>query len=96
MGQYVAKHVAEERAGEFLDPDRNHAILERTGPGIWSDSVHDYLRQVCCGGRFSVRVCLWPLYVACDGATCVCQLPHDGQDSEAFFTVVCRQHSSAP
>jgi hypothetical protein len=46
MGQYVAKHVAEERAGEFLDPDRDHAILERTGPGIWSDSVHDYLRQV--------------------------------------------------
>ena len=46
MGQYVAKHVAEERAGEFLDPDRDHAILERTGPGIWSDSVHDYLKQV--------------------------------------------------
>lgn len=52
MGQYVAKHVAEERAGEFLDPDRNHAILERTGPGIWSDSVHDYLRQV---GNVSVE-----------------------------------------
>lgn len=48
MGQYVAKHVAEERAGEFVDPDRDHAILERTGPGIWSDSVHDYLLQVRC------------------------------------------------
>eukprot|EP00878_Enallax_costatus_P003344 GHUV01003552.1.p1 GENE.GHUV01003552.1~~GHUV01003552.1.p1 ORF type:complete len:731 (+),score=251.47 GHUV01003552.1:314-2506(+) len=45
MGQYVAAHVAEEKRGEFIDPDRNHAILERTGPGIWSSSVHDYIRE---------------------------------------------------
>lgn len=49
MGQYVAAHVAEEHAGDFLDPDRDHAILERTGPGIWSDSVHNYLKQVWPG-----------------------------------------------
>lgn len=58
MGQYVAKHVAEEQAGDFVDADRDHAILERTGPGIWSDSVHDYLKQV---RRFpaSVTVHCW-------------------------------------
>lgn len=48
MGEYVARHVADEAAGAFVDPDRDHAILERTGPGIWSDSVHDHLRKVRC------------------------------------------------
>ncbi|KAF8056212.1 HOC1 [Scenedesmus sp. PABB004] len=43
MGRYVAAHVAEEAAGRYVDPDRDHAILERTGPGIWSSSVHDYI-----------------------------------------------------
>lgn len=46
MGRYVTQHVAKERAGLIRHHVRNHAILERTGPGIWSDSVHDYLRQV--------------------------------------------------
>lgn len=77
MGQYVAQHVAEERAGEFVDPDRNHAILERTGPGIWSDSVHDYLRQV---GWVS-------LYVHCvrDGGDACASHPH----SVCSSTVAC-------
>jgi hypothetical protein len=45
MGDYVRAHVAKEASGEFFDPDRNHAILERTGPGIWSSSVHDYILE---------------------------------------------------
>jgi mannosyltransferase OCH1-like enzyme len=45
MGEYVRQHLTKEAAGEFFDPDRDHAILERTGPGIWSSSVHDYLSQ---------------------------------------------------
>jgi hypothetical protein len=45
MGEYVKHHVAKEQSGEFFDPDRNHAILERTGPGIWSSSVHDYIME---------------------------------------------------
>ncbi|GBF96338.1 alpha-1,6-mannosyltransferase subunit [Raphidocelis subcapitata] len=45
MGDYVAAHVEAEAAGSLVEEDRDHAILERTGPGIWSSSVHDYLRQ---------------------------------------------------
>jgi hypothetical protein len=51
MGQYIADHVREEAAGEFVDPDRDHAILERTGPGIWSSSVHDYIKEFGSGVR---------------------------------------------
>lgn len=45
MGDYVARHVAEESSGQFVDADRDHSILERTGPGIWSSSVHDFLLE---------------------------------------------------
>jgi hypothetical protein len=76
MGQYVAQHVKEEAAGEFLDPDRDHAILERTGPGIWSSSVHDYIAEygvrvedLVAGGKVGdVRVLPQPVF-GCASAT---------------------------
>lgn len=45
MGEYVRRHVANEAAGIIHYADRDHAILERTGPGIWSSSVADYLNE---------------------------------------------------
>jgi hypothetical protein len=45
MGDYIKRHIEREASGAFSDPDRDHAILERTGPGIWSSSVHDYLEE---------------------------------------------------
>ena len=45
MGDYIKHHLEKEAFGAFSDPDRDHAILERTGPGIWSSSVHDYVRE---------------------------------------------------
>jgi hypothetical protein len=47
MGDYVQRRVDAEAAGAAGggDQDRDHAILERTGPGIWSRSVHDYIRE---------------------------------------------------
>eukprot|EP00775_Hariotina_reticulata_P014304 gene14304-31_t len=45
MGEYVTKHVRQEADGDFLDPNHDHAILERTGPGIWSSSITDYLQK---------------------------------------------------
>lgn len=77
MGQYVAVHVAEEKHGEFIDPDRNHAILERTGPGIWSSSVHDYIKEagsqsveeLVAGGKVGdVRILPQPVF-GCASAT---------------------------
>lgn len=76
MGQYVAQHVKEEAAGEFVDPDRDHAILERTGPGIWSSSVHDYISEhgvnvedLVAGGKVGdVRVLPQPVF-GCASAT---------------------------
>eukprot|EP00879_Flechtneria_rotunda_P001545 GHRR01001703.1.p1 GENE.GHRR01001703.1~~GHRR01001703.1.p1 ORF type:complete len:752 (+),score=308.39 GHRR01001703.1:312-2567(+) len=77
MGQYVADHVAQEAAGDFVDPDRDHAILERTGPGIWSSSVHNYIReqgaisieQLVAGGLVGdVRVLPQPV-LGCASAT---------------------------
>lgn len=76
MGQYIAQHVQEEAAGEFVDPDRDHAILERTGPGIWSSSVHDYIAEynvrvedLVAGGRVGdVRVLPQPVF-GCASAT---------------------------
>lgn len=77
MGDYVAAHVVEEQQGQFVDPDRNHAILERTGPGIWSSSVHDYIsqaggltmEQLVAGGRVGdVRVLPQPVF-GCASAT---------------------------
>jgi hypothetical protein len=44
MGDYIGRRVDAEAAGTVAEEDRDHAILERTGPGIWSSSVHDYLR----------------------------------------------------
>jgi hypothetical protein len=44
MGDYISRRVQAEAAGAVSEGDRDHAILERTGPGIWSSSVHDYLR----------------------------------------------------
>ncbi|KAF6260812.1 hypothetical protein COO60DRAFT_1637322 [Scenedesmus sp. NREL 46B-D3] len=77
MGQYVAQHVREEAAGEYVDPDRDHAILERTGPGIWSSSVHDYIAEnggvrvedLVAGGKVGdVRVLPQPVF-GCASAT---------------------------
>jgi hypothetical protein len=76
MGQYIAHHVKEEAAGEFVDPDRDHAILERTGPGIWSSSVHDYIAEynvrvedLVAGGKVGdVRVLPQPVF-GCASAT---------------------------
>lgn len=77
MGEYVAAHVAEEQQGQFIDPDRNHAILERTGPGIWSSSVHDYIKEagslsveeLVAGGKVGdVRVLPQPVF-GCASAT---------------------------
>ena len=45
MGDYIAARLDAEAAGKVREDDRDHAILERTGPGIWSSSVHDYLRE---------------------------------------------------
>jgi hypothetical protein len=44
MGEYIRRRVDAEAAGAVPADERDHAILERTGPGIWSSSVHDYLR----------------------------------------------------
>ncbi|KAI8473437.1 MAG: hypothetical protein J3K34DRAFT_499751 [Monoraphidium minutum] len=58
MGDYIGARLAEEAGaaaaaaatgGAAPEADRDHAILERTGPGIWSRSVHDYIREH--GGR---------------------------------------------
>jgi hypothetical protein len=78
MGQYIADHVREEAVGKFLDPDRDHAILERTGPGIWSSSVHDYIKEygngvrveeLVAGGKVGdVRVLPQPVF-GCASAT---------------------------
>jgi hypothetical protein len=78
MGQYIADHVKEEASGEFVDPDRDHAILERTGPGIWSSSVHDYIKEygngvrveeLVAGGKVGdVRVLPQPVF-GCASAT---------------------------
>jgi hypothetical protein len=71
MGQYVINHVEQEADGEFLDPDHDHAILERTGPGIWSSSISDYLQkvggvgpeQLVAGGRIGdVRLLPQPVF----------------------------------
>jgi len=45
MGEYISRRMDQEASGAVSEEDRDHAILERTGPGIWSSSVHDYLRQ---------------------------------------------------
>jgi hypothetical protein len=45
MGDYIARRLDMEAAGAANEEDRDHAILERTGPGIWSSSVHDYLKE---------------------------------------------------
>jgi hypothetical protein len=45
MGEYVQRHVERERSGAFaaMGWDVNRAVLERTGPGIWTNSVVDYM-----------------------------------------------------
>jgi hypothetical protein len=45
MGDYIARRLDAEEAGTAGEADRDHAILERTGPGRWSSSVHDYLKE---------------------------------------------------
>jgi len=45
MGDYISRRLDAEAAGTIAETNRDHAILERTGPGIWSSSVHDYLRE---------------------------------------------------
>mmetsp|Transcript_19235 Transcript_19235/g.41558 ORF Transcript_19235/g.41558 Transcript_19235/m.41558 type:complete len:455 (+) Transcript_19235:54-1418(+) len=47
MGDYVQQHVQLERRGFFNISgwDTNRAVLERTGPGIWTTSVSTYLEQ---------------------------------------------------
>jgi hypothetical protein len=47
MGARISDHVRREKAGEFASQgwDTDFSILERTGPGIWSTSVHDYFME---------------------------------------------------
>jgi hypothetical protein len=44
---HIQKHMDDESAGKFKDnnwsPDRR--VLERTGPGIWSRSVNQYITR---------------------------------------------------
>lgn len=45
MANYIRTRIAEEQQGHVSSPSYNAAVLERTGPGIWSDSVATHLRE---------------------------------------------------
>mmetsp|Transcript_18085 Transcript_18085/g.38921 ORF Transcript_18085/g.38921 Transcript_18085/m.38921 type:complete len:451 (+) Transcript_18085:83-1435(+) len=47
MGDYVRRHMQREQEGVFSKEgwDTNRAVLERTGPGIWTNSVMEYITQ---------------------------------------------------
>ena len=52
MGQLIQMHMNDEKAGKFLNRNwtTDRAILERTGPGIWTDALEKYFNSTMITG----------------------------------------------